>query len=242
MSFEHNFLVEKNTRKNEKQAPKYEIESIADLENYMFRLTEKLKENIDNDEYDTLIGDDASGRIPTLVLREVINERRKETHPGEEIENITTKFIAGGKGHSWNDEKRENLKPILEKIKKDIQHKALVVTEHMHHSGVAKMTEALNEAGINFDLAVLSSLHSKEEHIKDNPILGEKRIYIGEEDAGAPNIYAESSFSGVRKEHSWDALASRYGGADQNDINEVRKEIKTLAERTIRNVWGTSKK
>jgi len=260
-SFEHSFLVEKNMRKsegkderehtdttettlqkkNKKETYQYDIETINDLEDYIFKLTEKLKENIDNDEYDTLIGDDASGRIPTLVLREIINRRREEMHPGEKVGGIVTKFIAGGRGYSWDEKKRENLKPVLEKIKKDIHRKALVVTEHMRHSGIAKMAEALDEAEINFDLAILSSFLPKEKHIKDNPILETKKIYVGKEDGSTPDIYARSSFSGVKKEYPDVPLASRNKYANQNDINEVRREVKMLAEKTIRNIWGTSK-
>ena len=78
-------------KENESEAnPEYCFEGeFKELESLVLPLIEKLKENIDKGEYDMLIGDDASGRIPTLILRGIINERNRGSK-------VKTRFVAGG--------------------------------------------------------------------------------------------------------------------------------------------------
>ena len=80
--------------------PTYHFKEVfRELESLIFPLIEKLKENIDKGEYDMLIGDDASGRTPTLVLRGIINVRNRKLHPELKPSEAETKtrFVAGGR-------------------------------------------------------------------------------------------------------------------------------------------------
>ncbi|MGC9031640.1 MAG: hypothetical protein ACP5H7_02690 [Minisyncoccia bacterium] len=79
---DRNFLIFKNI--------------IFGLKKPVLKITKELKNFIDQNYYQVLLGDDASGRVLTLIFREIINQRRKML--GQE--NIITKFIGGGRSYS----------------------------------------------------------------------------------------------------------------------------------------------
>src|SRR3989338_5186548 len=68
----------------------FNFPEIACLKEGMNALVHKLWANIDAGKYDALISDEVGGRIPTLVLREIIKARIPDA-------NIGTYFIASGK-------------------------------------------------------------------------------------------------------------------------------------------------
>ena len=146
--------------------PTYHFKEVfRELESLIFPLIEKLKENIDKGEYDMLIGDDASGRIPTLVLRGIINVRNRKLHPELKPSEAETKtrFVAGGRVE--ND---KELKSALEKLKLEVKKKALVVTEYIHTGkSIKRFSNILKELGIPFDIATLKSEFESESD-KDN--------------------------------------------------------------------------
>ena len=134
----------------------FEIEdAFLELESLILPLIEKLKENIDKGEYDVLLGDDASGRIPTLILRGIINERNRKRHPefkSSELE-IKTRFVAGGQLKN-----KDKLKDAIKESGLEVKKKALVVTEYISSGkSMEKFSTALKELNIPFDIAVLKS-------------------------------------------------------------------------------------
>src|SRR3989338_2684824 len=68
----------------------FNFPEIAGLKEGMLKLVQKLKTNIDEGKYDALVSDEIGGRIPTLVLREIIKARKPDAK-------IDTHFIASGK-------------------------------------------------------------------------------------------------------------------------------------------------
>lgn len=217
----------------------------------VFKLVEKLKERIDAEEYDLLIGDDASGRIPALILRNIINERMRELHPeakpGER--DIETKFIAGGEERQWFSEKYEKVLPILEKMKEGKEKKALLVTEYMGlGKGAVEFTKALEEAKIDFDIASLASSRSSEYYKSEFPELARHDIFIGDEGSEQAFVpFYGSDASGVTKVFG-EPIAKRREEGDMRDeelgqweVKVAREDIKLMSEKTIEKVWGNSK-
>ncbi|MEK7463307.1 MAG: hypothetical protein AAB621_03040 [Patescibacteria group bacterium] len=224
--------MEKFGKINQKESgpetkPEYFFEAeFKELELLVLPLIEKLKENIDKGEYDMLIGDDASGRIPTLILRGIINSRKRELNPylkSSESE-IKTRFVAGGQLRST-----EQLISVIEKLKPEVKNKVLIVTEYISSGrSMEKLSSALKGLGIPFDIATLKSEFDGEksnlgklfdklkdigasfgisdprsEFGKDNIKIPENsKFYYGKGagDADAPPlIYDNSEISGVKK-------------------------------------------
>ncbi|MBI5045555.1 MAG: hypothetical protein HZC14_00920 [Candidatus Niyogibacteria bacterium] len=242
----------------EKIEPKYHFEAIKQLEWPATSLVDQLKDKIDNDEYDILIGDDASGRVPTLILRSVINERKHQSHadkPPKENE-ISTKFIAGGR--IFTVENDAAVSDFFKQIRPQTKKKALLVTEYMAAGkGVDRLARILNEVGMDFDVAAFSSTSSFEYYKLHRANLKDHELFIGVDSVDPPLIYAQSSLSGVTKKTKltgYDPVMYMSAHAkpekkskdrsridrlrQQKFINQVREDIKILADEVVKKVWG----
>lgn len=58
--------------KEKQQESRAMIDKIADLRGSMEKLLDQLRPHIEGGEYQLIVGDDASGRIPTLIFRRII--------------------------------------------------------------------------------------------------------------------------------------------------------------------------
>lgn len=232
--------------------PKYNFEQIKALELSAVSLVSQLKEKIDGDEYDMLIGDDASGRIPTLVLRSVINERKRHLRADKSPKEneIATKFIAGGQTRKVNN--TEEVVKFLEKIKSQIKKKALLVTEYMNSGkGMDKMAEAFNRTGIDFDVATFASFKDPDFYQKNCDNLSGHEIFAGGKGfEHVMSIYGKNGLAGVEKDDGGrddphrDAhtIASkghyeRARPVNQRNINRAREDIKILTDEVVKKVW-----
>jgi len=131
-----------------------------------------LKEKIEAGEYNTLISDEASGRILTLILRAII----KRVSPDLKL---NTLFVSGG-FESINDYHKK-LEDFFKKIASKIK-RALLVTEFIFHGKT--MGNFFNELIVNnigFDAATLyqydqhsmDSLRQLADHAGGQLIVGE---------------------------------------------------------------------
>lgn len=225
--------------------PEYFFEAeFKELESFVLPLIEKLKENIDKNEYDVLIGDDASGRIPTLILRGIINERNSGSK-------IKTKFVAGGQLRSSAE-----LKETVRRIKPEIAKKALVVTEYISSGkSMDQLSKILKELEIPFDIATLksefdgerSTLQVISDKLKDIGVsfgvtdprsrFGRDNIKIQENSEFyygqgtydpdvPPLIYDNSEMSGVRKDSVSESYAIPYRRHYSNSVSKHLTEEK----------------
>lgn len=124
-----NILSSDDLHKLESAPQEYSSKESVTIERIMSIAIERnLKDKIDSMEYDVLVGDDTSARIPTLILRKVINKRYKILNSDKE-ETVKTYFIprATGINRDVVDDPKyiERIKIISAQIKK----KALFVTD-----------------------------------------------------------------------------------------------------------------
>lgn len=221
----------------------YANEEIESIRKPFFSLVEKLKEDIDAETYDTLIGDDASGRIPALALWNVMKERMRQAHPDmtseEDREMLKTYFVAGGR-ISTNAEKLEE---FFEKIKPTVKKRALFVTEYIASGeSMRRIGEMLEEKGISFDIATL--VFSVDEHEqRTEPVkifMTRHKIFSGEytDMMSAPKIYEKHNLAGVVK-LSNQKSAHAYIFFDRNDpiLEKSRDDIKKLSIDISNEVW-----
>lgn len=254
-------------RKKPAEAPAKEIEYMAEelkeLEPSMISAVEKIKDAIDGEEYDALIGDDASGRIPTLVLREVMRQRMEKMHPDLEPEEkrkkLQTYFVAGGRrpGGISREEKEENkwlseqldkdLADFFEKIKPDIKRRALFVTEHISTGeSLAAISKLMEKAGIPFDIVSARAEATFSGTELENEAERGHKTFIGGfgEELG---IYKKNRYSGVvknrqRGELNWPRHAKPfftmpYHSYARKMLRETRDDAKMMADKIVKEVW-----
>lgn len=199
------------------------IKSLAGL---VFNLGDRLSE------YDTLLSDDASGRLVTLLLRDVANRQRKEMKK----RNIQTYFIAGG-GYINIDIRKETYRAIWDfiKSKKDMLSKTLLVTEHTYNGkGMIPLVKILESLEIDFGIATISieNLH--------RGILGKIKdkdeLFYGSVGIVGLDLWGDDTYSGVRKDkktpqaHPIKSDPSDVTPEEKLLVNQAREDIKTLGK------------
>lgn len=227
-------------KKEEKELIHYNFEELEGLEESAVEMVKRMKAKIDHGDYDILISDDASGRIPTLMLRKIINERNKVLHPEQSVKEreIKTVFISGGISPANN----EVLQKAFEDLKPEVKKAALLVTEYMSTGeSIARIAGLLEKAELSFDIASLTARGNFYDYLRAFPdVVGNHNLFIGDDTAHYPGkIWARSDLSGVKKvikEVHPVIFFDRETG--QEKINKVREDINTLANQALKKVWG----
>lgn len=190
------------------------------------RINKQIYESIKNNEYDTVIAEDASGRIPGLIMYEFFKKvAEKENKPIPQIY-----FMAG----SFNAKNIENKRKITNEYIKDtalknhnLDKKILVVTEYiMTGNSLKPITDGLKEQNINYDILTLglSKEHWHMDAIRDK--LGNVSAALREI---PKSIFRREDLSGVIKNED-EVVSKKSTTADQAVVNHIRKEIHIVAE------------
>ena len=134
------------------------LSAIAELEKPIRIIFDQLHYSIQQNIYKTLLGDDLSGRIPTLLLRKIINHIYLE----KEHCKIKTFFIVGGYvAQSIEDAQRNAIYAHLRKIRKAIRDRLLYVTDEIASgNSLMSIAEILYENNISFDVAAIN-IHNR---------------------------------------------------------------------------------
>jgi len=197
---------------------------VGNLQEPMKKMIEPVLENIKNGYYQLLIGDDASGRIPTLIARNFINKiYQQNSHP-----KISTQFIAGStiKCKDWDSKnpfsifneylsnstieslvirKEEKITKYLKKLKEaspvNILN-ALVITDFIESGfGLVPLTKAIHENNINSTIltvrcAAYHGLKKKKKKLEER-LSG--KVFIGKKGDSPSGIYNKEKISGITK-------------------------------------------
>lgn len=135
----------------------YYSPKIRVVEKFMTPLVNDLKESIENGQYDALLSDDSGGRIPTLLLWEIIKRK------GPANKKIGCTFLAAGRKMPspppFLFQKSKEYDPIDEYIKKArLKGKRLLVVTQFVGTGrsLIKISQALKRHKIeNFDFLTM---------------------------------------------------------------------------------------
>lgn len=206
---------------------------IAQLEKPMTKILEQMAGNIERGEYDLIIGIDASGRIPTLIIKKFSdNIYSKKGYSSPVI-----RFIAG----------RVNKRNAEAKIQEWNPQKRVLIVEDtlITGSSIKFLCQVLRENHILFDIVTigidLTNFHRLREVEKE---LGAANIYPG--GIGESSIYKQGHLSGTMKGGGGGTFAIPYvravGGGinDQKTINQARADADVVADNLIN--WYESQK
>lgn len=118
------------------------------------KLCEQLKPLIEEGRYSLIVGDDISGRLPTLAVREyanyVLQQAGKDTLPTVFLQNKSP-YVVNVPTIEAQIEKR-----VLPFVSRDNDRRVLYVTEYVEEGrNVYKIQNAFQKYGVKFDIAAL---------------------------------------------------------------------------------------
>ncbi len=226
---------------------KFHFKEIEQLRSPVENIIKKLYPKISAGEYGLILGDDASGRIPSLLFNDIICGVYKEFgHKNPDI-----RFFSGSKeleGEEKN-QKKEMISLYLERVLKrneeNPQKKALIVTDVIA-TGVSldPLIEVLKEKGLDFDIASIGDVTTEDVESRWG-----KEVYFGM--SKLPKIYGLGMLSGVEKNVN-ELFSHRIKDSDvytndekmgiQININEAREDISFLAEEILKKLQKEQKK
>ena len=216
-------------RKLDQNEKEIKLEEVAELEEPIKKIIEKIKDRIENGEYGLIIGDDASGRIPALILGNFI----KKISEQKDFDRPNIIFIPGKleKDDFWSvlfksvvasKKQHEELDDYLSKHGARKDKKILIITDTLK-TGYSLLTliELLKRAGYGCDIATIgieSPIPGQD--LKTNlrgidVFSGGYRDKTRDEDQNTPLIYKEE--------------ARKYTGVYKNPGDKISKTFKSAA-------------
>lgn len=193
------------------------VEGVGALANLIKKLENRL------DDYDTILSDEASGRIPSLILRQLINKKKLETGN----ERVRFRAVSGGRVlEHVKDSVREHLSDLLQQ--EGGFGKTLLVTEYINTAqGITWLAEILDELGVDFDIAAISANKSANRY---DDVVSDRLVCGFQGSREGVDFYGQSRSSGVWKSASRSPVPFKFE-TDQANINETRDSISKLSDR-----------
>lgn len=207
---------------------------IEDLEGPIEKILGQLRPEIDAGKYSLVISDDASGRIPALMVGHVIKDiYEKKGIPPPMFRAIAGSSHIAGTDVKGREEKIRLIAEYLAKVRttaaqgRGTLERALIVTDTIAEGRSIKvLLEALARNQLKADVATIGllNLSTKSELEKDWDV----RIAFGE--SIAPDIYKKSRLSGIYKNPN-ELFSSEAEWAKGSETKEARVLAKALAHR-----------
>lgn len=240
---------EQTPEKSKKRRERYTHYEVSDMRASLESILDQLRDKIDAGTYFMIIGDDASGRVPALVLDRFLKAEYKE----KGYIAPKTIFIAGsGSGGGLVGQEKERKQELLNKLAEQIPvpgapdgqipagMRVLIVTDAVVTGmSLTPLMFTLKARGVPFDIAALgmdrwAPRERLEQEFNAQVVAGSGDIW--------PSVMHQENLSGVRKKeeelfsHSIrDELTNKeelkYPDRQklQQDINETRQDVDLLA-------------
>lgn len=223
-NFEEKTEQQESSILEEEQNYQIELKEVRDLELPLKNILEQIREKLDSGYYGLLIGDDASGRIPALILKKVIDN----IYSRHGYKKPDLKFFAGtGTEGLYLNEIENKVDDIISTLQKHHNDKlnTLLITEYLLTGrGMNILNTALSKAGNNIEIATIALTAKHEAVVKDHI---PHPIHAGIKNDQSPALYGKYDISGVKKVHKAETFA-RPVGSNQGLI-QARKDSENLA-------------
>jgi len=144
-----------------KYTPEYEIDPLIEsLAEPIRKIIDKVRNDLDSGQFSVIIGEDASGRLPALIFKDIVDFFNSEC--GEEKSKIY--FLAGSKDLSF-EQSEKKIQQIIEFLKsKNLPSavagkKVLIVTDQVSTGqSLTPLIRAFESMGIDYEIAALHVL------------------------------------------------------------------------------------
>ncbi len=197
-------------------------------------LTEVIQDELSS--YDTVIGDDVKGRLPTLFFREVINKKKNE----EGLEPVDTYFLIP---------KRARYPKVNEGILNFIgsknMKKVLLVTEYVESGySLGTIVKALNVHKIPFDIVAISDSHIRMfQNLNPETREVKKRVIAATVGTVGFDLFSNKIITGIAKDRMDDESIHAYRPImykpDREKVNQARRDISLIADYVYGNLDST---
>lgn len=222
-------------KKGEIKIPEFEIEEFEEARANFERLIKELTPAIKRHEYDLIIGDDVSGRLPTLVIGGLF----KKIYKKDKISPPQILFLSGSGINTFKEKGEletkataisQYLRDLIDKKKiKLSKNKALLTTESMLGGITANyLSRGIKGAGLSCDIATLSNYSSIEGMKEEEKDLKEVNIYSGGQMRGA-HFWSEKELTGVEKHERWIFSRCKEGESRQGLLS-AREDAKKMVD------------
>jgi len=216
--------------------------AINELVSLSLNPVSEMKDKISRGDYKCLIGDDASGRLSTLLWRDFLNRINSE-NDGEPVD---TYFLAGSRFIDF-EERQEKIKDLTEYLKSlnlesklENKNDTVLITTDTIQTGqsLVPLTQALGNLGIKYEIMTNVLFEETPQYMLEAN-LGCK-IHYGElrNNDIAPKTYGDMTISGVTKD-SKDLFARRinikglYGVSSHDVLSESRKLVPAAGQKLV---------
>ena len=230
-----------NKPKTEKQDVREIIfEEVAELELPIKIIIEKIKSRIENGEYGLIVGDDASGRIPTLILGNFI----KKVSELKEVNTPNIIFIPG-KLISISIFDKIHTKKLEEHLSKHGATKdkrILIVTDTIKTgASLEVLVRLIKKSGYACDIAVIgleypdnkNDLKQRSDYLKGVEIISgeyEKEDSDYQENPNTPMIYRKHILGGVYKVMGRDVSRRLKPERSRKEAREIQDSVNQARE------------
>lgn len=216
---------------------------VASLEQPITALVNQLKPNFEEGAYSMIIGDDTSGRLPTLVIHNVADAIYE--HQG--LPKIPTVFIQSARAIKEEDIKKQVEALKLRYKERPTDKKVLVVTEYINSGwSIKRLTQSLAENGIDCDIATLDAVEPEALYREWGTFSSDTVIFSGtplstERTFGhsSPKIWSKPTLTGLKRAAVSEIGVSvlKLGPEIRQDTINAREDIKTLSDRLIGRIY-----
>ena len=220
----------------DKKIPKFELSLFEKSLKFFENAVLMLKENLSNNTYDVVVGDDVSGRLPALVLHGVI----KKICSKNKVDAPKLLFFKGNRGgwkvseenvELWKENMQKELERYIQEKTLEKGSKILMVTEYNQtNNTILNFNEVFGKAGISVDFLDL------QRHI-DTPYFreGEVKVYdagIVQDRIGSVLFWNsdDKELTGVKKDKDSDVFVQVNKEADKKNVKKAREDIKKMVD------------
>lgn len=181
----------------------------------------------DGTTYDLIIGDDTSGRIPTLIVSKVLNRLNER----KGFEPISVRFAGG---HRLKDYLREHEMDVILRRIENKPKRILLVTDYVKSGRTIKdFADFFTVREINYDVACITLDNEEEYYRKKGRLPAGINFYCGEQCHSAPYIWDEARLTGLKRRSTLKTRVIRDGASFDRKVKEAREDVNILAQRLI---------
>ncbi len=203
--------------------------AMEDIDGQISVLLEELRPNIENGKYKLVVGDDASGRVPALIIAGAL----KKIYAARGAAPPAVRFIAGSRNLAGEDLERKtslldvHSKNLKNKFLNDGNQGVLVVTDFISTgSSVKPIVDSLKKTGADVDLVTIGLADDFRWSKSGLKVAAAVNSFL-------PEIYNRTSLSGVRKQPG-DLFATRSvrpGETEgQRRVNAAREMVRDIVD------------
>jgi hypothetical protein len=210
--------------------------SVGSMEKPMVRLCEQLKPRFEAGTYSLIIGDDTSGRLPTLGIRGF--SRHISSKIGSS--NLPVVFLQASRRLAASAVELQIDKRVMPYLKPaEDKGRVLIVTDFIQHGAtMRRLGELLLSRGVDFDIAVMRCARTPQADALQGDLPQGTEVFVGEEvDWNEPEISSRPDMTGLKRAMLEDGSVHvvRAMGKVNNPliVDLARKDVDILVDRLI---------